>query len=246
MAIPRDMNDVNSLKFGSLHVTPTHFDWSAPQDDDGDGWSSTEATRHTDDQGRERILIVRDGSVTQLWDNGKLYESYEAQSYLDDHWVYPDTDEDSDNPPDGDLDPTALDAEEFDALFGTDVEGADGPQMNYWYECEYLDSDNAAAAAVAIVDLPLCIVEIDGRWGFALTGGGMDLTWEIVEAYVQIGLLPPVYYARDLPGMAGRGNNEKDQMLAAACLRSLTAAAESLNRDAERLREMAATWTTHD
>ncbi len=85
----------------------------------------------------------------------------------------------------------------------SDCEGvfySEGPMMNYWYPVEVDDLDEAAKA---IAYLPLCLVEFrDGSQGLALTGGGMDLTWEIAEAYITLGFLPPLEYC-DLPRMAG-------------------------------------------
>lgn len=78
-------------------------------------------------------------------------------------------------------------------------EHCDGPMMNYWYP---LDLDNETAAALAIVDLPLCVVTVNGQTGLALTGGGMDLSWEVAYAHVLCGFLPPVHFA-NLPAMAG-------------------------------------------
>lgn len=76
----------------------------------------------------------------------------------------------------------------------------EGPQMNYFYECDWNDTEEAAKA---IKNLPLCLIELrDGTKGMALTGGGMDLSWEICAAYVALGYLPPVHFAGDLPSMA--------------------------------------------
>lgn len=76
---------------------------------------------------------------------------------------------------------------------------ADGPMMNYLYPCPLND---VSAAAIAIRHLPLCVVEFaDGETGFALTGGGMDFSWEICAAYVACGYLPPTDF--DLPKMGG-------------------------------------------
>lgn len=80
------------------------------------------------------------------------------------------------------------------------VPEASGPMMNYFYECPLKDQ---CAAALAIAHLPLCVVEdtITGNTGFALTGGGMDFTWEICAAYIACGFLPPTYF--ELPKMGG-------------------------------------------
>jgi hypothetical protein len=59
-------------------------------------------------------------------------------------------------------------------------------------------------------DLPLCIVEFDtDTYGLALTGGGMDLSWEICEAFMRLRFLPPVHF--EPPAMAGKPDNEVDR-----------------------------------
>jgi len=102
-----------------------------------------------------------------------------------------------------------------------------GPMMNYYYELP--NGDWSEDAARKIADLPLCIVyfEDSGEYALALTGGGMDLSWEICEAYIRLGLLPPVHYC-DLPGMSGRGKTayseegrERDRIIVEACKESV-------------------------
>lgn len=97
------------------------------------------------------------------------------------------------------------------------VGSAEGPMMNYWYPVEIKD---CTATALKLVDLPLCVVEFrDGTTGLALTGGGMDLSWEICEAFIAIGYLPPVAFTR-VPGMAGKSLNKTARLVIAACLKS--------------------------
>jgi hypothetical protein len=76
---------------------------------------------------------------------------------------------------------------------------AEGPMMNYWYPCDIRDPEEAART---IADLPLCVVQVGDDYGLALTGGGMDLSWAICEAFVLLGFYPPTHFA-DLPRMAG-------------------------------------------
>lgn len=116
--------------------------------------------------------------------------------------------------------------EEIDPLDG----GAEGPMMNYAYPFPgSLDEDDASK----IAHLPLCIVIRDGYDSgceLALTGGGMNLSWEICEAYVLLGQLPPAHFA-GLSGMCGRGSlssggeygtepNARDALIIAACRRT--------------------------
>ena len=99
---------------------------------------------------------------------------------------------------------------------------AEGPMMNYWYPVDSWQIDSGSgmggpeSSAKAVADLPVCIVQVNGQYGLALTGGGMDLSWEICEAYTRLGLLPPVHFCK-LPRMAGRGTSAKDRYIIAAC-----------------------------
>jgi hypothetical protein len=100
--------------------------------------------------------------------------------------------------------------------FGEEVdsyESAEGPMMNYYYPLPSLPGSEYDAA-YTIRDLPLCIVRnlendtMPTDYALALTGGGMDLSWEICEAFMRLGFLPPMAFA-DLPAIAGRGDKAK-------------------------------------
>jgi hypothetical protein len=88
--------------------------------------------------------------------------------------------------------------------------------------------------AAKIADLPLCIVyrEADSAYELALTGGGMDLSWQICEAYMRLGQLPP-FHSAGLPAMCGRGSSERDKWVIAGCR-------ESVNQYVERAQNAAA------
>lgn len=79
----------------------------------------------------------------------------------------------------------------------------EGPMMNSRYPIDVRRVGGPRDAARAIKHLPLCIVDIDQAYYLALTGGGMDFSWEIAEAYMCLGYLPP-QFVHDLPHMAGR------------------------------------------
>lgn len=91
----------------------------------------------------------------------------------------------------------------------------EGPMMNYFYPLPSL-REGIDAAALAIVDLPLCVVEVDGEQGLALTGGGMDLTWEIAEAHMRLGYVPPFHFAR-LPSFSGLQLDARHKWIIAGC-----------------------------
>jgi hypothetical protein len=71
----------------------------------------------------------------------------------------------------------------------------------------------------------------------------MDFSWQICEAFMRLGFLPPVHFA-NLPGLAGVGNRPDERKIVQACVRSLATWAEISGRrshgyadDAERLRK---------
>lgn len=116
------------------------------------------------------------------------------------------------------------------------VPDVDGPMMNYYYPLPDSDFDENEIAK-KLVDLPLVLVHFleQDEWGLALTGGGQDLSWEICEAYMLLGYLPPVHFAGDLPDEAGRGASEKDKWIIAGCLRALDGTKYRVERAIERL-----------
>ena len=108
---------------------------------------------------------------------------------------------------------------EHDDIEDTECDGyisTDGPMMNYCYPISLRDEPSEAARK--IVDLPLCIVSFtdEDTDYLALTGGGMDFSWEICEAYMRLGQTPPLHFC-SLPAMAGRGQNAHDRWIIAGC-----------------------------
>jgi hypothetical protein len=119
---------------------------------------------------------------------------------------------------------------------------AEGPMMNYLYP---LDGGVAAdELAEAVVDYPLCVIT-DGygeTLGLALTGGGMDLSWEIAGAYVAAGFLPPIHFA-DLPRMAGYTLTDERRAILDAMAESLAVVGRQVAYRAERLAELRESMT---
>lgn len=90
---------------------------------------------------------------------------------------------------------------------------AEGPMMSYWYPLDGADPKSvgpyghdfdAVEAAYRLHRHSLCLVQVGDDMGLALTGGGMDFTWDIAAAFVDLGYLPPLHFC-DLPAMAGSG-----------------------------------------
>lgn len=113
---------------------------------------------------------------------------------------------------------------------------SDGPMMSYFYPLPDLDRvADEYDAAERIADLPLCVVTFgDGSHALALTGGGMDLSWEICEAFTRIGFLPPLRYC-DLPKLAGKRIDAAERYVLAACHRSCDVAESQAKQTRERL-----------
>lgn len=107
--------------------------------------------------------------------------------------------------------------------------------MNYYYPLPDLHrvEDDPTVAASRIADLPLCVIEWqDDGYALALTGGGMDLSWEICEAFTRLGFLPPLHFS-DLPGIAGHPRDDNQHYTIRACMRSASVA-ENWARDTHR------------
>ncbi len=219
---------VDTLYVSALHVTPTMVgEWDFVENDDHE---YVEATRY-DFEGHELILAVSGGRVRGIVIDGIEYAQYERDTYED---VYAD-DETGEAP---------LSDEDWETIFDLDMyDKCEGPMMNYWYE---LDVTPDGQLAALIVDLPLCIVDIDGTVGLALTGGGMDLTWEICEAFMRLGSLPPYHFATSLPAMGDRGRSERDRWIIAGCLRTIAVMRDDATDRYERLTASAMRWIAGD
>jgi hypothetical protein len=216
---------VDDLRFGSLTVQPIDVEWDRDGEDidadDTHTWA--EAFDYIDHSGYTWRLLATDGSVSHVYIGDKAYASHEYDDAAAD-WS-----EDNDGA-------DFIDEREWDDLFGLGYgDVPDGPAMNYFYECHVADLNDTPRL---VADLNVCVVELDGMTGFALTGGGMDLTWDIVAAYTRVGQLPPVHYAKDLPAMAGiSAERPAYRYLIEASVRALTAQAEVMAHAAQRVRE---------
>lgn len=119
-----------------------------------------------------------------------------------------------------------------------------GPLVDYVYPADFKRVGGIENAAIAIAHLPLCAVEFTITSGFlisgglAMTGGGMDISWKICEAYMRLGYLPPLYLC-DLPRMAGKKADEKTTWwVLHGCLGSAKAATEHAHRITANLNEL--------
>jgi hypothetical protein len=152
------------------------------------------------------------------WWESRKWEFWDAEEC--DHYDY--------EPDEGEEEPEAefvLNNHECDVC-GTEI-FSDGPMMNYAYPIDLRHvHENVEIAAYRLVYLPLCLVSIQGMetYHLALTGGGMDFSWEICRAYIEMGFLPPTWFAR-LPDMS-KWMTKDNAYTIAACRRSLKVAHE--------------------
>lgn len=178
-------------------------DWSVLAslgEEDGEAYSFGDVETFTHDGTDHKIVIVADEIVGLVGAEGQLRYKPQLVDELDGT-----EDEDEAAEIQGVLD--ALEAAESAGLV------SEGPMMCYWYpvRSDDYDPEDHATLAAQVRDLPLCVVYVDGTYGLALTGGGMDLSWEIAEAFIAIDYWPPLFV--DLPRMAGRGTSEADQRI---------------------------------
>lgn len=112
----------------------------------------------------------------------------------------------------------------------------DGPMMDYFYPLPHRFKPDKDTVDV-LAQLPLCLANPEGKWGLALTGGGMDLTWEICSAYILLGYYPPFEFC-DLPGMAGIENHRDYHEIVMACSKTCEAIRMRATRCSDKLRCM--------
>jgi hypothetical protein len=188
-------------------------DWSARREgveDLEDVWQSFETVEYGDhtlvaDAYGNPVGAVVDGDYVPAHKISEYAEEEDEQ----DPGGFSTLDED-DEPPTGPWRTLAdaIDEAEDDGCGG----GPEGPLMNYFYLLErggpYGRTPDLAQWAAKLDGLPLCAVELDGDYGLALTGGGMDLSWEIAEAHLRLGYRVPTWV--NLPAMAQGGRLGKD------------------------------------
>lgn len=216
-----------------IGVTPISVSWQRGEVADPDDEETYFESYAAEVDGRDEPLtmIASDGIAHAVVfpELGNSYFHGEYDEYVDDLHVHDEIAE-------------PIDEGAWNRLFDASpaYSGAEGPAINYLYPLDAVEQD-PIEAAYRLRRLPLCVVERDGNWGLALTGGGQDLSWEIASAYMLLGYLPPADFA-DLPGMAGRGSSDADRQIIAACLRSFAVLAEQATRKAGFLAQSAAGW----
>ncbi len=91
------------------------------------------------------------------------------------------------------------------------------PAMNYVWPLPVFSSDAVEAQGIlTAAQINICLVQVtdigpgcDDEYGLALTGGGMNLAWDIARAYVLLGYVPPATLYDNLPCFAGQDNRQE-------------------------------------
>lgn len=113
------------------------------------------------------------------------------------------------------------------------------PMMSFAYPLPHLREDPSELQLKLLKSYTnLMLVEIDDEYYLALTGGGMDFSWEICYAYMIAGYMPPIHFCGHLPRMAGKHRESRTDEVIAGAKRSIEIVkswAESWERDIKDL-----------
>ncbi len=116
------------------------------------------------------------------------------------------------------------------------------PMMNYGYPLPYYEGDPEeeqltlyqSSANVVLVEL-IGVADDDAAYVLALSGGGMDLSFDICHAYILLGYAPPLQFC-DLPDFAGQDNSQEPfASIIKACLQSVESVVQRAERRKEKL-----------
>ncbi|GAH62000.1 unnamed protein product, partial [marine sediment metagenome] len=120
-----------------------------------------------------------------------------------------------------------------------DMEQANQPMMSYFYPLPSSHETYDQKDARAIKDICVCLVYFNDseEYALALTGGGMDLSWQIAEAHIRLGYLPPLHFSR-LPKFGGSKKDARKTVIIDAFLRMMNGAKASIESEAERLKNL--------
>ncbi len=124
--------------------------------------------------------------------------------------------------------------EQAEEVWQTDEFGH--PMMNYYYpfHLRYGADPSELQMKMFIEGGSTCLVMFEEEPVIVLTGGGMDLSWDICLAYILCGNFPPVRFC-DLPDFAGQKSSETNLLIIAACQESCQGLKERAERAGSRL-----------
>lgn len=176
-----------SLHYANIHTTPVDIDWSEALGDDCEGWRVIQPNFAAYDRNLLLMYAHRhDIELTLIFPDMEETSDQEIADHLSEVW---------------------------------NESGSEDPMMNYYYPVQLGGSfglcPGDAQFILSVNHLPLSVVSVRGQDGdyehaLALTGGGMDLSWEICEAYCRLGQVPPMHFW-ELPDMCGKGENQDDK-----------------------------------
>lgn len=192
----REAIERDRLRVDHIDAKPQNYDFSENRwKDDEPTWEFLDAAQ-CDDCDRYIVEGEDHGYVDQDGDATEIPVDLDVDS--DDFELWAESEGIKPCPRTGD------DFREFDS--------AEGPMMNFRYP---IGANFDADSARTIADLPLCLVQFDGDEVYlALTGGGMDMSWEICEGYIRLGYLPPTHFR--LPRMADKYLNDHTALVVLA------------------------------
>ena len=115
------------------------------------------------------------------------------------------------------------------------------PMMNYYYPLPNFRLEPGEAQTILELHAGAVVLAlVDEEPVLALSGGGMDLSWDICEAFMLLGYLPPVHFC-DLPEFAGLKWTEKTRWILAGCRQSLQVATHWNRYKLKKLRHVSET-----
>ena len=126
----------------------------------------------------------------------------------------------------------------------TDCDPAEGPMMNYYYALPAFNPQDVGGEVKAAIKVynagSTCLVYLEDLdlWAIALTGGGMNLAWDICAAYIAVGYLPPLHYLDSLPNFAGMTLTAKNRRVLAAGRRACQVAKQWIKGTQSSLKDI--------
>lgn len=235
------MKPVENMYCDAVLSTPVDFDWSVGYEEsweiiypDVSGWSIQKCYEYMCDEGvdipdvnpfvmtREELLDLVKPDEDEEWSPDINEVREEVLDLINDEVV-------------GDI------LEEWrqivqDAMYENG--DAYSPMMNYFYPLPcYTGDENEDQALLDQEAGAVCLVRVNDRPVLALTGGGMDLSDHIVEAYMLLGYLPPLHFC-ETTMFAIRPNSERTRWLVEGCLRSCEVAERWARDRGERFRTL--------
>lgn len=246
----QQLPDVENLFVDAITVTPIGYDWGDhEQGEDYETFPPVVAEMSL----REKFEYADDQRV-DVEPNPLVATSEELDAFIREHGLSDSWKEECPDSDDADVvlsakrdfvlqameDDDLLVPEDLDSRIEDSITESETcqPMMNYYYPLDKLGGD-LHRQNIKLQHLPVCVVRVNGDAALALTGGGMDLTWKICEAFMRLGYFPPFHFARDLPLLAGmKMSNPVTAWVWKGCKRSCEIISKWAERAVERADEV--------